>query len=73
MILQAFSKVSETNLVFIGNWDKSEYGNSLREEFQNYKNINLLINIWSDKLNIYRKNSIGYVHGHSAEAQIPHL
>ena len=74
MILQAFSKVSETNLVFIGNWDKSEYGNSLREEFQNYKNINLLDPIYDhDKLNIYRKNSIGYVHGHSAGGTNPSL
>jgi glycosyltransferase involved in cell wall biosynthesis len=74
MILDAFCKVSETNLILIGNWDKSEYGISLRKKFQKYKNINLLDPIYNQsELNIYRKNSIGYVHGHSAGGTNPSL
>lgn len=74
MILDAFSKVPESNLVFIGNWGNSDYGNNLRKKFQNYKNIDLFDPIYDQKkLNVYRNASIGYIHGHSAGGTNPSL
>ena len=42
VILEAFSEMLDETLVFVGNWEKSEYGRSLKEKFSACKNILLI-------------------------------
>ncbi len=73
LTLEAFSK-SDKELVFIGNWAKSEYGNSLKQKYSAFNNIHILDPIYDvDKLFSLRKNAWAYVHGHSAGGTNPSL
>jgi len=74
IILEAFSKLPEKNIVCIGNWLNSDYGKNLKNEFEKYKNIFLLDPIYDQKiLNQFRSNCSFYVHGHSAGGTNPSL
>ena len=74
MILSAFANVRDHNLVFIGNWDGSNYGRSLRMEFKLYENIHLLDPIYDlDVLSSVRLRAATYIHGHSAGGTNPSL
>ena len=74
VILEAFSKMSDEPLVFVGNWEKSEYGRSLKEKFSVYKNIHLLNPIYEPHIvNWLRSNARVYIHGHSAGGTNPSL
>ena len=42
LILEAFSKSKHLPLVFVGNWDKSEYGKSMKARYKDQKNIYIL-------------------------------
>lgn len=73
MILEAFAS-SPRDLVFVGNWDSSDYGRRLRRRYAAYANLRLLDPIY-DPENLYRIR-IGasfYVHGHSAGGTNPSL
>ena len=73
MILETFSKTSD-NLVFIGNWDNSDYGLNLKRKFTNFPNIELLDPIYdSNKLYKIRSGAAMYIHGHSAGGTNPSL
>lgn len=73
MILEAFSK-QEKPLVFIGNWNNSEYGTKLKKQFVNQENLYLLDPIYEqDILDQLRSNCSLYVHGHSAGGTNPSL
>jgi len=73
IILEAFSKINE-RIVFVGNWDASDYGSSLRNEFSKYSNIKMLDPIYNQiKLDKLRSNCKVYVHGHSAGGTNPSL
>lgn len=73
MVLQAFSK-SDKTLVYIGNWDHSEYSQQLREKYSGYPNIKMLTAIYDlDVLYALRKCAAIYVHGHSAGGTNPSL
>ena len=73
IILDAFS-ASKQNLVFIGNWNRSEYGKSLKEKYRCYDNIKILDPIYDlDVLYVLRSNAGIYVHGHSAGGTNPSL
>ncbi len=73
IILEAFS-TSKINLVIVGNWDNSEYGSSLKQQYSGYSNIHILDPIYNQKkLNEFRSNCILYVHGHSAGGTNPSL
>lgn len=73
-ILEAFSHMPETNLVFIGNWDNSAYGQKLRKFYSEYSNIKMLSAIYDLKiLNALRGNCMCYLHGHSAGGTNPSL
>ena len=74
IILQAFSNLTEKNIVCVGNWLNSDYGKNLKKEYQNYKNIFLLDPIYDQKtLNQFRSNCSLYLHGHSAGGTNPSL
>lgn len=71
--LEAFSR-SNRNLVFIGNWDRSEYGHNLKEKYSKFPNIRILDPIYDiDTLYALRSNAELYIHGHSAGGTNPSL
>jgi glycosyltransferase involved in cell wall biosynthesis len=74
LILKAFSKLSVFPLVIVGNWNNSEYGRSLREQYTSYENVHLLDPIYDlGKLKALRMRASCYVHGHSAGGTNPSL
>lgn len=71
--LEAFSK-TEKQIVFIGNWNRCEYGKVLKEKYSIYENIKMLDPIYDiDTLFALRKNAAMYIHGHSAGGTNPSL
>ena len=71
--LEAFSRTNKT-LMFIGNWSRSEYGQSLKEKYSKYPNIIIQDPIYDiDILYALRKNAGIYIHGHSAGGTNPSL
>lgn len=61
-------------LVFIGNWKANEYGRALREQFGNTKGFHLLDPIYDQgELEPWRRQAIGYIHGHSVGGTNPSL
>ena len=71
--LDAFSK-SGNELIFIGNWKKSEYGRGLVEKYSRFENIHILNAIYDlDILYALRSNAGMYIHGHSAGGTNPSL
>jgi len=73
VILDAFSHTDKT-LMFIGNWNHSEYSRNLRENYAKYPNIKLTDAIYDlDVLYALRSNAGVYIHGHSAGGTNPSL
>ncbi len=73
IILEAFNN-SNQNIVFIGNWNNSDYGRKLKEQYDVANNIYLLDPIYNQEiLNSLRSNCLCYVHGHSAGGTNPSL
>lgn len=74
IILEAFSKMSNKKLVFIGNWGKSDYGQELKAKYENYENIRILSAVYDlNTLYVLRANCLLYMHGHSAGGTNPSL
>lgn len=74
IVLEAFAHNPKLPLVIVGNWDKSEYGQNLKVQFQNHSNIFILDPIYNQaKLDVLRGNATLYVHGHSAGGTNPSL
>ena len=74
IILEAFSKMPENQLVMVGNWENGEYGSNLKEKYSKFENIHLLDPIYeSHTINWIRSNASVYVHGHSAGGTNPSL
>jgi glycosyltransferase involved in cell wall biosynthesis len=73
-ILEAFSRLPDWPLVFVGNWAKSDYGIQLREQYGRYSNLVLLDPIYDqEQLDLLRSNCALYIHGHSAGGTNPSL
>lgn len=73
VILEAFADSNRT-LVFIGNWNHSDYSRALREKYSDCANIKMLDAIYDlDKLYALRSNAGIYMHGHSAGGTNPSL
>ncbi len=73
MILSAYAK-SGKRLLFVGNWERSEYGRNLKQDYSNCQNITCIDALYDlDKLYVLRSNSLFYVHGHSAGGTNPSL
>lgn len=71
--LEAFSRSNE-KLIFIGNWDRSQYGKELRVKYSAYSNILIVDPIYDLLITfVLRKNSKYYIHGHSAGGTNPSL
>lgn len=73
-ILKAFSELKDQQLVFVGNWQKSEYGQNLYQKYSGFENLHLLNPIYeSHEINWIRSNAYLYIHGHSAGGTNPSL
>ncbi len=73
IILEAFARTGKP-LVFIGNWDRSQFSRSLKAEYERFSNITFLNNVYDlDILFALRNNAGAYVHGHSAGGTNPSL
>lgn len=73
IVLEAFRKTGK-KLAFVGNWERSEYGRSLKMKYGNECNIKLFNPIYDlDVLYALRNNCQLYVHGHSAGGTNPSL
>lgn len=73
MILKAFSNTS-MNLVFIGDWEDSKLGRSLKEQFRVFKNIHIVDkNFDVNVLYTYKEFAHIYIHGHSVGGTNPSL
>ncbi|MDD4950734.1 DUF1972 domain-containing protein [Sulfuricurvum sp.] len=74
MILEAFAEITTMSLVIVGNWQNSEYGRTLKEQYSVYPHIYLINPIYDQNiLNQLRSNCTIYVHGHSAGGTNPSL
>lgn len=73
IILKAFEN-SDKDLVFIGNWNHSEWSRQLRARYAGCPNIHMLDAIYDlDTLYTIRSNAGLYIHGHSAGGTNPSL
>ncbi|MDB2585987.1 DUF1972 domain-containing protein [Luminiphilus sp.] len=73
LILSAFVS-SDMEIIFVGNWQASEYGRALYSRWCDYKNLDLRMPIYSQyDLDEIRSNTSIYVHGHSAGGTNPSL
>lgn len=73
IILEAYSRINAP-LVFIGNWNHSEWSRSLRSKYSVYSNLHLLDAIYDlDILYALRSSAGVYLHGHSAGGTNPSL
>ena len=74
IILNVFEKMTDLNLVIVGNWSNSKYGIELTKKYSKFSNIHLIDPIYDQKiLNQLRSNCYIYVHGHSAGGTNPSL
>ena len=74
MILLAFSKNTDHNMVIVGNWNNSAFGITLKKHFNSYGNLILLDPIYDiGVLKTLRAGAEGYIHGHSAGGTNPSL
>jgi glycosyltransferase involved in cell wall biosynthesis len=73
MILEAYTQSSHP-LVFVSNWDSSEFGMSMRKKFRNSSNIYMIGPIYDvAKVKALQRRTRLYVHGHSAGGTNPVL
>ena len=73
VILEAFAKTGK-KLVYIGNWERNDYGKALKEKYSNYANIIIHEPEYDlDTLYALRSHAAAYVHGHSAGGTNPSL
>lgn len=73
MILEAFSGL-DMPLVFVGNWEKSEYGRKLKARYAGHPTITIHDPVYeTSSLRAIRDKASIYVHGHSAGGTNPSL
>lgn len=73
LILKSWQK-DKIPLVFIGNWDNSEFGRTLKGKFSGRPNIHLLDAVYdAGLLKGVRAKAAIYIHGHSAGGTNPSL
>lgn len=74
MILRAFTQKPSLDLVFIGNWRNSSYGQELHSQYSTTPGMHLLDPIYDTSvLRFIRDRAAVYVHGHSAGGTNPSL
>lgn len=72
-ILRAF-EAAQKKIVFIGNWNKSEYGTDLAKKYKDSRYVKITPAVYDlNVLNVIRSNCSVYLHGHSAGGTNPSL
>lgn len=73
MILEAYAALGRP-LVFVGNWDRSEYGRALKDRYKNHPHIVIHDPVYEPTaLRAIRQKATVYLHGHSAGGTNPSL
>ena len=73
LILETFAH-TDKKLIFIGNWERSLYGQRLKTKYSQFNNISIIDPVYDlEVLYVLRNNSKTYVHGHSAGGTNPSL
>ena len=73
VICEAFAS-SGKDIVFVGNWERSEYSRGLKQKYAEYCNIRMVNAVYDlDELYALRNWCCCYVHGHSAGGTNPSL
>jgi glycosyltransferase involved in cell wall biosynthesis len=73
MLLQSYAS-SELPLVFVSNWDSTNYGRDVRDRYSTYGNLHLIGPIYNiAKVKALHSRTRCYVHGHSAGGTNPVL
>jgi len=73
MILEAFAGI-DASLVFVGNWENSNFGRGLKDRYSKQPNIHLLDSVYNPAtLQVLRQHANVYIHGHSAGGTNPSL
>ena len=73
VILEAFER-AQKKIVFIGNWNKSEFGRNLAEKYKDSVYVKITPAVYDlNVLNVIRSNCSVYLHGHSAGGTNPSL
>jgi glycosyltransferase involved in cell wall biosynthesis len=73
VILEAFAEL-QTPLVFVGNWDNSDYGRDLKHKYRGHCSITIHDPVYDHGgLRAIRDRASLYVHGHSAGGTNPAL
>jgi glycosyltransferase involved in cell wall biosynthesis len=74
VVLSAFSKTPNNQLVMVGNWEANDYGRKLKANYSKFKNIHIYDPIYDQRsIDLLRGNAYIYVHGHSAGGTNPSL
>lgn len=73
LILDAYADLG-VPLVYVSNWDSSEYGKELKSKYSSCKNIHMIGPVYSpEKVAALHKGAGMYVHGHSSGGTNPTL
>jgi hypothetical protein len=73
-ILLTFSHLKNKNIIFVSNWEVSDYGEKIRNQFKDFSNIALIGPIYDlRELTVLRMAAKAYIHGHSAGGTNPAL
>lgn len=73
-ILKTFADIPEETLVLVGNWNRSEFGRTMKERYGSLPNMRLMDPIYEPcEINLLRTNCKLYIHGHSAGGTNPSL
>lgn len=73
LILNVFAHTGK-RLIFVGNWERNDYGHTLKETYSQYENISIVNSIYDlNTLYVLRHNCKTYIHGHSAGGTNPSL
>lgn len=74
LILEAFSKQKKYSLIFVGNWQHSDYAKELYNKYRKMKHLHLLLPIYDNSiLDRFKQKAALYIHGHSAGGTNPSL
>jgi glycosyltransferase involved in cell wall biosynthesis len=74
VLLEAFAQIGHGRYIFIGNWDMSEYGRQLRQQFGGVPGLEMRDPLYDKTaLSDLRENCDYYLHGHSVGGTNPSL
>ena len=74
LLLEAYSKFPERNLVLVSNYNKFKYGQDLKRKYSNFPNLFLQDAIYNQtELDAIRSNAKIYIHSHSYCGTAPSL